>query len=141
MDIPEQNLLAVSLIFETTNGNPVADCESHLIAEAGLNGVQAEVIERLLVDKLNRGSSVAASYRSAAYWALSKRFSTRLIPTFVKWLREEISRSEPGPIYQLLIALDNFDELASGKDRNGSYSIMDEALNLRDAIFYVKRHT
>lgn len=138
MEISEENLLVTALIFEQANGNRLGENDIQVIEAAGLSGASAELLEEALLEALN--AERPSAYRSTAYWALSKRFNRELIPYFMKWMKKELENSEPGAVYQLLIALDNVEEPVFGKDRNGSVSVMDAGLNVRDARTYLEKN-
>lgn len=138
MEVSEDNLFVVALIFEQANGNLLGENDILLIENSGLSNCSAELLEAMLVEALNTERS--PSYRSTAYWALSKRFNRELIPVFKKWMGEELQNQESAAVYQLLIALDNLEEPVFGEDRNGSFSATDTSLNVRDAKIYLEKN-
>ena len=138
MEVSEDNLYVAALVFEQVNGNLLDKNDVQLIKNAGLDNCAAEFLEAALVEALN--AERTPSYRSMAYWALSKRFNRSLIPLFKKWLHRELDNQESGAVYQLLIALDNLEEPAFGNDRNGSFSAADTPLNVRDAAIYLEKN-
>jgi len=136
--IREDNLFSVALIFEQANGNRLDQNDRLLIEKSGLSHCCAESLEAALIEALNARPPL--SYRSSAYWALSKRFNGSLIPAFKTWMIRELQEQDGGALYQLLIALDNLGEPVFGDDRKGSYSAMDTGLNIRDAKDYLDNH-
>ena len=138
MFIREDNLFPAALIFEQANGNRLDQNDRLLIEKSGLSHCFAERIEAALIDALNDGPPL--SYRSTAYWALSKRFNRKLIPAFKSWMNRELQEQDGGALYQLLIALDNLGEPVFADDRMGSYSATDTGLNIRDAKDYLDNH-
>lgn len=138
MEVTEDNLFVVALIFEQANGNVLGENDILLIANSGLSNCSVELLEAMLVEALNTERS--PSYRNTAYWALSKRFNRELIPVFKKWMGEELQKQESAAVYQLLIALDNLEEPVFGEDRNGSFSATDTGLNVRDAKIYLGKN-
>lgn len=138
MEVSEDNLYVAALVFEQANGNRLDENDVRLIQNAGLGNCAPEFLEAALVEALT--AEPPASYRSMAYWALSKRFNNGLIPLFKKWMHRELGNQESGAVYQLLIALDNLEEPVFGSDRNGSVSAADTLLNVRDATIYLEKN-
>ncbi len=77
-----------------------------------------------------------SGYRSAAYWALSKRHDGSLLAHFRSWLGHELGQEEPNGLFQLMIALDNLNEPVFAGDRTG-YAYHEIELNRRDAKRYL----
>jgi uncharacterized membrane-anchored protein YjiN (DUF445 family) len=140
MEISKDNLNAIAFIFERANGNTLGEYEVGVIEESGLSNVSVETLENSIIENLNKNQIIENSFKALAYWVLSKRFNKKLIPEFTKWLKNEVSNEEPEAIYQLLIALENLEQPAFGKDRNGSFSIEDVELNIRDANEYLEKN-
>ena len=137
MKFSEENLLDITLILEQANGNILNDNDALLVKKSGLAHYSPEELETLLVNSID---STELEYRGKAYWVLGKRFNTKLIPKFNEWLEKEFMSQNSDQAYQILIALDNLGLPAFGEDRDGSYSILDKELNLRDAKFYLNSH-
>ena len=94
MTITDDEFAAIAFIFERDNGNTPGDYESQVINESGLSNIPSESLVNEIVETLNQQNNLSDSYRVSAYWALSKRHDTSLIPHFRKWLKSELSKED-----------------------------------------------
>ena len=138
MKIKEDQFDAIAYIFELNNGNVLDDYEYKVIDKSGFKDIPADVLTDAILDNLNDDHSMDTTYRILAYWALSKRFDTNLLPFFRDKLKLELSIDGIPAVFQLLIALDNLDQPVFGDDRDGSFSADDTELNIRDAKAYLE---
>lgn len=139
MEIAKEQFDALAYIFEKNNGNELGQYENRIIAESGLKELPIPELVTAIIENLHTDCAEDDSYRTSAYWALSKRFDKKLIPFFQAWLRRELSVTGMPAVFQLLIALDNLAEPVFGEDRNGSYGGHEVALNVRDAETYLDK--
>ncbi|MCP4290781.1 MAG: hypothetical protein GY780_02980 [bacterium] len=139
MKINKDQFEALAYIFEKNNGNTLGPFENKVIDESGLKDTPVQILADAIVDNLSEDYSEDISFRSEAYWALSKRFDNTLIPFFRARLKNELSVPGVPAVFQLMIALDNINEPVFGKDRDGSYAAHDVELNIRDARVYLKK--
>jgi len=137
MKISEDKLLAIALIFEQSNGNALNDNDAMLVKNSGLDHLQPNELEEVIASSIE---DAEPEYRSKAYWVLGKRYNINLAPSFNKWLNIELNNNNADLVYQILIALDNLELPAFGTDREGSYSVQERDLNLRDARLYLENH-
>ena len=138
MEIERGHFEAIGYIFEKANGRGHDGFEDGQIAQSPFRHATPDGLAERIVDILDEGPDHDARYRTAAYWALSKREDHGLLPKFQRWLRREAAEKDPAAVFQLMIALDNLDEPIFAEDRDGSYSALEEALNLRDAGRYLE---
>lgn len=139
MKIEADQFDAISYIFEMANGNNLGNYETRIIDTSKVKGVSPVILVNAIIESFKEANPGDISYRTSAYWALSKRFDKKLIPFFQKQLELELTIEGIPAVFQLLIALDNLTEPVFGKDRNGSYAGMDIELNMRDAKNYLKQ--
>jgi len=137
MKLSEDNLLDIAIIFEQANGNTLNDNDAMLVKNSGFDRYQPKELEELIASSID---DAEPEYRSKAYWVLGKRFNINLVPSFNKWLEMELNNKNSDLVYQILIALDNLELPAFGTDRDGSYSVQESDLNLRDARLYLENH-
>ena len=136
MKLTKDQFLEVAFIFEKANGNSHSDYEKGIIAESELTEHKPEELEQLIVNGLNSGIYKNNNDRISAYWTLSKSNNRNLISEFQKWLKTELDIENGLAIFQLLVALDRFDEPAFHKNRNSRGNDETE-LNIRDAKNYL----
>ncbi len=136
MKLTKDHFLEVAFIFEKANGNSHSDYEKGIIAESELIEHKPEELEQLIVNGLNSGIYKNDHDRISAYWTLSKSNNRNLISEFQKWLKTELDFENGLAIFQLLVALDRFDEPAFHKNRNSRGNDETE-LNIRDAKNYL----
>ena len=129
---------AAVYIFEKNNGNFKTAYEEKIIFESGLSELHPKELEKIIIEGLNSNFYKGTKIRTSAYWALSKRSNSELIPNFTKWMRMEFEKRNTGALFQLMIALDNLEEPIFHTDRN-SYSIDEIELNIRDADKYLNQ--
>ncbi len=137
MELTEKDFKTVLFVFEAQNGFPVSSEKEELISDAGLNNPDMDALTDYLVNLLDMKMPEDVEQRISAYWALSKRADIALIPKFQNWLKQELSSGSSDTIFQIMIALDNFDEPVFSPDREGGYAAIDTDLNLRDARNYL----
>ena len=138
MKLTKDQFLEAGFIFEKTNGNSHSDFEKKIIAESELTQYKHTELEQIIVDGLNSGIYKNEDERVSAYWALSKSNNRNLISDFKNWLRIEVENQNENMLFQLLVALDRFDETVFHKSRTGRGA--DETdLNLRDAKEYLNK--
>ena len=128
---------AIGYLFEQVDGYPTDDYTSQIIAEHLPKNHTPANLAASLVEAISAEPMMDESLRVAVYWALSKRYDTALIPFFRDRLAIELESGD-SVIYQLLIALDNVEETIFGRDRDGSSSVLERDLNIRDARTYLK---
>ena len=138
MKYSEDAIEAIVYLFEQANGRELESYDLDVIKEHSLVGHDPSVISNYLVDVIQSDSSLAESYRTAVYWALSKRHDKGLISFFIERLATEVSLNSQS-VFQLLIALDNLEENVFSEERGGSYSSLDDDLNLCDAQLYLNK--
>lgn len=138
MKLKIEQIGAVAYIFEQANGNTKTDYENEIIEESGLGNIEPNLLENKIVEGLNNGIYDNSKVRISAYWALGKRFSQELIPTFQKWLQKELNKNDAEAVYQILIALGNMEEPVFNEDRDGGSASSEKELNLRDAKHYLE---
>ena len=139
MKLTKDQFLEAGFIFEKANGNSHSDFENKIIAESQLTQYEPSELEQIIVDGLNSGVYKNEDERVSAYWALSKSNNRNLISDFKNWLRIEVENRKENMLFQLLVALDRFDEPAFHKSRTGRGA--DETdLNLRDAKEYLNKN-
>ena len=131
-------LEAAAYIFEKANGNDTAREHEKLIKKSGLSNYNASYLERSILAGLNLGLYDDLESRAVAYWALSKRFNPDLIPYFRNWLSVELNVCQAGPLFQVMIALNNLEEPVFSKNRR-VYSFEEIELNVRDARRYLNK--
>ncbi len=136
MKLTKDQFLEAGFIFEKTNGNSHSDYEKKTIVESVLTEYKPAELEKLIVYGLHSGIYLSNDERISAYWALSKIDNRNLILEFKKWLRIELESENGIAIFQLLVALDRFDEPAFHKNRN-SRGNEETELNIRDAKQYL----
>jgi len=141
MKLTNDQFEALAYIFERENGNTKSDYEMKIIAESGLAELEAEVLERNVVDGLDSGIYDGSTDRISAYWALGKRFNRNLIPSFKKWIRKEFDLNDAQAVYQLLISLGNMEEEVFNPDRDGGSASWETELNMRDAKDYLNKNS
>lgn len=134
MKILEDAIAAVAFAFERANGNILGEYEQSEIRHFGLDECEPNDLATGLRAGILDGD---AAYRSQSYWALGKRFDREAIPYFRERLAAELTE-EPSIVFQLLIALDNLDEPVFSDARNGSFSSLDDDMNLQDAEAYLR---
>ncbi len=140
MEIAKEQFDALAYIFEKSNGNELGQYENRIIAESGLKELPIPELVTAVFQNLRTDRAEDDTYRTSAYWALSKRFDKKLIPFFQTCLRKELSVAGVPAVFQLLIALDNLTEPVFGADRHGSYGGHDVVLNVRDAETYLDKY-
>jgi hypothetical protein len=138
MKFTKDQFLEVAFIFEKANGNSHSDYEKGIIAESELTEYKPEELEQLVVNGLNSGIYKNENDRISAYWTLSKSNNRSLILEFQKWLRTELDVENGIAIFQLLVALDRFDEPVFHKNRN-SRGNDEKELNIRDSKQYLNK--
>ena len=136
MRFPEKAINAAAYIFEKANGNKLAGFEVAEIDHYGLSEVHPELIVKELMIVVAEDHKTNSSYREKVYWALGKRFESKLIPFFRERLSLELQRNLIA-VYQILIALDNLEESVFSLDRNGSVGMHEYDLNRKDAVDYL----
>jgi len=136
MKLNSNQLEAAGYLFEKVNGNNHSALLEKIITESGLSDLKISNLEKIILDGINSGLYKDNQSRTSAYWALSKRFNNELIPNFKKWLQFEIENGNSGPLFQLMIALDNIEEPVFHEARSG-HTIDEIELNLRDAKSYL----
>lgn len=141
MKITQDQFEALAYIFEKNNGNALGMFENRVIDESGLKDTPVQILADAIVETLSEDYSEEISFRSEAYWALSKRFDKTLIPFFQARLEKELAIPGVPAVFQLLIALDNLTEPVFGTDRDASYAGHDVELNIRDAKAYLAKHS
>lgn len=139
MKLDKDQFLEAGIIFEKTNGHSQSDFEKDIIAESKLNKYESYELERLIVDGLNSHLYKNDDERVSAYWALSKTNNRNLITNFKNWLRIEFENGNENMLFQLLVALDRFDEPVFHKSRT-SRGEDETDLNLRDAKAYLNKN-
>ncbi len=100
---------------------------------------ESSELEQLIVDGLNSDLYKIDDERVNAYWALSKSNNRNLIKYFKQWLRMEVVNENENMLFQLLVALDRFDEPAFHNSRT-SRGADETELNLRDAKVYLNNN-
>jgi hypothetical protein len=138
MKLTKDQFLEAGFIFEKANGNSHSDYEKGIIAESELTNYKPKELEQILVNGLNSEIYKNDEDRISAYWALSKNNNRDLILEFQKWLRTELNIENGIAIFQILVALDRFDEPAFHKNRNSRGNDETE-LNIRDANQYLNK--
>ncbi len=131
-----QQFEEIAYIFEHANGSLHSDYERKIIKESKLAKFKPLELEQIIVDGLNSNIYNNESERASGYWALSKSINSNLISHFRKWLKIELDNKNSIPIFQILVALDRFDEPAFHKNRN-SRGVDETKLNIRDAKEYL----
>jgi hypothetical protein len=137
MKIEEDQFDAIAYLFEKHNGNSLGEFENNRIEESEFKDTAVSELVKAIIDNLNDDRTADSKYRTLAYWALSKRFDIKLLTFFQDSLKRELAEPDTPAVFQLLIALDNLEEPVFGKDRDGSFSGHDIALNIRDAKNYL----
>lgn len=135
MKLSKKQLEACAYIFEKEHGTILDAYQNNVVASASLVDFDSSALETLIVNTLNE-SVYDMESRGSAYFALSKRFNHLLIPSFRKWLQDEIQQDNKEVIFQLMIALDNLEEPVFHPDRSG-YASFELELNIRDAKTYL----
>jgi len=138
MKLTKDQFLEAGFIFEKANGNSHSDFEKKIIAESELTQYKPTELERIIVDGLNSGIYKNEDERVSGYWSLSKSNNRNLILEFRKWLITELKIENGIGVFQLLVALDRFDEPAFDKNRNSRGNDETE-LNIRDAKEYLNK--
>ena len=138
MKLTKEQFLEAGFIFEKANGSSHSDFEKKIIAESELTQYNPTELEQIIVDGLNSGIYKNKDERISGYWSLSKSNNRNLILEFQKWLRTELKIENGIAIFQLLVALDRFDEPAFRKNRNSRGNDETE-LNIRDAKEYLNK--
>jgi hypothetical protein len=138
MKLTNNQFIESAFIFEKANGNTHSDFEKEIIAESELTQYKQTELEQIIVDGLNSGIYKNEDERVSGYWSLSKSNNRNLILEFQKWLRTELKIENGIAIFQLLVALDRFDEPAFHKNRNSRGNDETE-LNIRDAKEYLNK--
>ena len=139
MKLTKDQFLEAGFIFEKANGNSHSDFEKKVIAESELTKLKPTELEKIIVDGLNSDLYKNDDERVSAYWALSKSNNRNLISDFKNWLRIEVENQNENMLFQLLVALDRFDEPAFNEIRTGRGADETE-LNLRDAKEYLNKN-
>lgn len=129
-------LEAAAYIFEKDNGNKHPDLLEKIILESGLSNLNISDLEKIILDGLNSGIYKDDELRVSAYWALTKRFNPKFIPSFKKWLKKEFDNKNTKLLFQIMIALDNLDVQIFHIERTG-FAVDEIELNLRDAKKYL----
>ena len=137
MKLTNEQFTEIAFIFERKNGNSHSDFEKEIISKSKLKEFKSSELEKIIVDGLDSGIYKNEVERVSGYWALSKLSNRNLISDFKKWLRTELQNGKAIAIFQILVALDQLEEPAFHKNRNGRGSNETE-LNIRDAKQYLK---
>ena len=138
MKLSEDELLAVAFIFEQRNGNENDDWETAIINQnSHLTNLDSETLKNKLIEDLDNGAYNSDEERIQAYWVLSKANDKKLVKHFRKWLEVEFGNLNSKAVYQILIALQNFNETVFSRT---STSIWEEELNMLDARIYLKNY-
>lgn len=137
MKLTQDQIGASGFIFERHNGNVKCDVELRSIERSGLQNLEIDELENILVKGVEN-ELYGDKLRVSVYWSLGKRFNKNLIPFFKKCLEKEVSKNSQYTSYQLLLALSNIGENVFNKDRDGSTASYETDLNLRDAKFYLE---
>ncbi|MEM7187827.1 MAG: hypothetical protein AAF466_14350 [Bacteroidota bacterium] len=139
--LPLSNLQleASAYVFEMANGNDLQDFRREVVTTSQLPDINPDQLAQHIVHGIEVDDYMDPNTRGTAYWALSKRFDTTLIPLFRKWLKKELELQNFGGMFQLMIALSNVDEPIFDSQRTG-YASFEQDLNERDAHAYLKRH-
>ena len=140
MKLNDHQLEACAYIFEIDLGNDQEDFRQDIIESSGISNYSPNELEKSILQELENGSYSDDDLRTSAYWALSKRFNRSLIPLFIKYLRFELTNQNTGPLFQLMIALNNMEEPVFSPSRTGFASFETE-LNMRDAELYLKENS
>ena len=140
MELNDEQFQAIAFIFEERNatkyGRKIGEFEKSFIDDfPELQKISIEQLERMLVQTID-SENQSEELRISAYWALSKTFNKSLINKFKKWLQFEIYNHNPTAIFQILIALDRFEEKVFHQDRD-SRDYTEQELNIRDAKKYL----
>lgn len=139
MKLTNHQFIEAAFIFEKENGNRHGKYEKEVIKESNLLHLKPSELKTIIINGLNLGLYTKNTERTSAYWALSKTNDKNIIPEFKNWLKKEFNLKNETPIFQLLIALDRFDESAFDEKRNSRY--FDETeLNFRDAKNYLENN-
>lgn len=130
---------ACAYLFEREHGRELHESESELLRDVDLPSSNATELEEIITSGIDNRLYGTIEERASAYWSLTKRHNTNLIPHFTTWLKNEFEEENHGPVYQLLIALGNLDVEVFGIDREGSTAGFEIELNMRDAEEYLKK--
>lgn len=129
---------ACAYLFEQEHGRELHESESERLRHTQLPSDNTKELEEIITSGLDHNLYGNIEERASAYWSLTKRHNSNLIPHFTTWLKNEFEEENHGPVYQLLIALGNLDVEVFGKDREGSTAGFEIELNMRDAEDYLK---
>ena len=95
-------------------------------------------MEAFIIEGLHENAYKIEKTRTSAYWALSERNNSNLIPHFKVWLQKEIDAKKNTAAFQLMIALHQLKEPIFHPDRENT-SVDEVELNLRDATAYLSQ--
>ncbi|WP_400075244.1 hypothetical protein [Winogradskyella sp. R77965] len=139
MKLTDHQFTEAAFIFEKENGSYHGNYEKSVIKESNLTLIEPSKLKANIIDGLQSNLYAEIKDRTSAYWALSKTNDTNLISDYKKWLKRELSEENPIPIFQILLALDRFDEPSFHKDRVSRH-YDDVELNIRDAKNYLENN-
>ena len=139
MKLTNQQFIEAAFIFERGEGHHHSSYEKEVIKESNLLHYQPCELKTIIVDGLNSNLYTEPTERISAYWALSKTNNKNLIPELKNWLKEELNHKNGAPIFQILVALERFDEPAFHAERN-SRSYDETELNIRDSKIYLNNN-
>jgi len=136
MKLTNNQLEEAAFIFEKENEYKHGEFEKEVIKRSNLLHLLTSELKTIIVNGLNSNLYTDSIERVGAYWALSKTNDKSLIPEYKNWLKKEFNLKNETPIFQILIALDRFEEPAFHENRNSRYYDQTE-LNFRDAKNYL----
>jgi hypothetical protein len=136
MKLNDHQLEACAYIFEIDLGNDRLNFRQDIIESSGISNYSPNELEKSILQGLENGSFSDDDLRTSAYWALSKRFNRKLIPLFRKYLKYEMELKNTGPLFQLMVALNNIEEPVFSASRTG-FAHFETELNLKDAELYL----
>ncbi|MFT4539479.1 MAG: hypothetical protein ACI841_001853 [Planctomycetota bacterium] len=129
--------MAAADLFERERGAVMDDFQQRSLEQQGL--VDANPVHLVQnIRAMIMAGDLTAEARYTAYFALGKTWDLKLVPFFQQCLKQEVAQGTTA-VYQLLICLSDFGQEVFGGDRDGSFSAMDEELNMRDALAYLDR--
>jgi hypothetical protein len=132
---PESKLTVAAARFEQANGRVLGLFEMQQVSGAGLAEVEPQVLAEQIRQSLDSAPDLSAGYRSAAFWALGKRYDSGLLEFFRRHLVREIER-DMGVAYQIMVALENLEETVWPVDQS-SFGVTEAESNREAAVRYI----
>ncbi len=136
MTLSKKDLEACAYLFEFENGNTQQDFRQEIVAASNVHDKEISELEAIIVSGIENELYPEEALRTTAYWALSKRFKSALVPFFNMCLQEEFEERNNDALFQVMIALDNLEVPVFNSNRSG-YSSFEVDLNYRDAKEYL----